>query len=111
MDERRSWIQRFWWLDLSLYWHWQPEQYRWSPEEVWTRGTIWTIAVGLFVLPYFGVYAITTALGVDGRIGALFALFAALPPALGFARVIAVRLWPETVRKADENAAERWSPR
>ena len=109
MDEQRSWGQRLWWLDLSLYWRWYPEPERWSREEEWTRGTIWTIALGLFVLPFLGLDAIANGLGLESHVSTLFALFATLPPALGFARVIAVRVWPETVRKADENAAERWT--
>jgi hypothetical protein len=104
MNEQRPLGQRLWWLDLSMR-----GSLGWSCEEKWTRGTIWTIALGLFVLPFLGVYAITTGLGLDRHVSALFAVFATLPPALGFARVIAVRAWRETVRKADENAAERWT--
>jgi hypothetical protein len=100
MDQQRSWGQRLWWL--------QPDPaIVWSPEERWTRGTIWLIAGALWVFPFWGVYAITNDLGVDRHISAAIALFTTMPPALWFARMIAVRVWPETVRQADENAAKR----
>ena len=100
MNEQRSLGQRLWWLqpDFAL---------GWSSEEQWTRGTIWAIAVVLWVVPLWSTTEIGADLGLGRRVGAAIGLFAFLPPAMWIARVIAVRMWPETVRQADENAARR----
>jgi hypothetical protein len=100
MDWWRASSQKLWWLSPT-------PGIVWSPVERWTRGTIWAIAFGLGILPLWGVSAIAVKLGLDRHVSAAISLFVCAPLALWLARAIALRVWPDKLREADQNAIKR----
>ena len=89
-----------WWLNFF----WTP---KWSNEETSIRGRIWALAVVVFLLAYIPEMVILDAVGIDRHISAIIGLFTCCPLALIAGRRMSVRLWPDLVKKADENATKR----
>ena len=100
MDGPRSASQKLWWLSPA-------PGIVWSPVERWTRGAIWAIAFGLWIVPFWGASAIAVKFGLDRHVSAAISLFVCAPLALWLARAIALRAWPDKVQEADENAVKR----
>jgi hypothetical protein len=90
-----------WWLVLSK------DVLHWSPEEHWAWGAIWLMSCpfGAIIIAVLGY--VLVKLGGDPRWGPSVAFVFALPAAIYLGRRTCEWLWPETIKKADENAAKR----
>jgi len=93
-------IRRLWWLDWR-YTH------RWSAEEQWTRNAICGFASILFIVPIAFELWVLADLGFGKRASALALVFVQLPLAFYLSRQLCVWLWPDYVKRADDNAVKR----
>jgi hypothetical protein len=89
-----------WWLDLET-------GTKWSPYEQRARMAIYGLFIPIFLVIYGIEMLAANCLGIDDRVSALIGLFSAVPAGLYTSRRLSVRLWPDLMRKADENAAVR----
>jgi hypothetical protein len=101
-DEEEKWT-KWWWVTYFA------DFQAWSAEERKVR-----IALGMSTLPVFLViYCIIIALfgwfGVEQHVAALLAGAISIIPGFLAARPIATMLYPDSLRKADENARKRLS--
>jgi hypothetical protein len=93
-------IRKLWWLDWR-YTH------RWSDEEQWTRNAICGLASVLFIVPVALELRILADHGFSKRDAALTLVFIQLPLTFYLSRLICVWLWPDYVKRADDNAVRR----
>jgi hypothetical protein len=96
-------MMRWWWLQRA-----RAVTDAWSTEE---RQTVWRIH--LIGMPLFALICIKLALflfdrSVDPALIAFGSAFCSLVLAFTIARLIALWLWPDLLRRADENAARRY---
>jgi len=93
-------IRRLWWLDWR-YTH------RWSAEEQWTRNAICGFASVLFIVPIAFELQVLADFGFSKGASALALVFVQLPLAFYVSRQLCVWLWPDYVKRADDNAVRR----
>jgi hypothetical protein len=89
-----------WWASLEF-------GNRWSKEEQWTRGTIYIIGAVINVTPLLGMAYLLRWAGLDKHNAALIGAIICFPPSVYLGRLVCIFLWPDFVRTADENAAQR----
>jgi hypothetical protein len=97
---RKPEAAKLWWLDRS----WTSE---WSAEETSVRARILGLSLFFFVLLFIPAGLISDAFGFDSHVSVFVAFAITAPPAFYAGRRMAVQLWPDLVKIADENAAKR----
>ncbi|HUC63814.1 MAG TPA: hypothetical protein VMA53_00205 [Stellaceae bacterium] len=95
----------------TLWWTSMATGKSWSREEQWTRGAIYMVGLVLFVPFNLLIGSFFNRHGVEKHVGALTALLICVPPSYVFGRLVCARLWPDYVKRADENAAKRLGDR
>jgi hypothetical protein len=81
----------------------------WSREERQTVWRIHLIAMPLFAVCCYNLVMFLFERGVDPAVVALGSVLSSYVVAFAIARLIALWLWPELLRQADENAARRYA--
>ena len=90
-----------WWLVLSR------DILHWSSEERWAWRAIWGMSIPFIVVIFAVGASVGIKLGVDPHLGpGVLSLFT-LPAAIYLGRRTSEWLWPELIKRADENAAKR----
>jgi hypothetical protein len=95
-------MKKWWWLfgfAVAL----------WSPEERRARAVLFITALVVFFILYIPEVSILLTVGVEEHVATLICVFTAVVPAFFAARPVCAWLWPEMLRKGDENAAKRWA--
>jgi hypothetical protein len=92
------WIRGFWWIDTTT------ARGDWSNEQMKVRLRILFISFLIFVPVFLAEAALMMAWGASELVAALVGTAVNLPLACYTGRRIAVRLWPELVQKADDDA-------
>jgi hypothetical protein len=97
-------VMRWWWLS-------RPRAIgpAWSREERQTVCRIHLIAIPLLAACCYNLVMFLFERGVDAAVVAFGSVAASAVIAFTTARVIALWLWPELLRRADENAARRYA--
>jgi hypothetical protein len=96
-------MMKWWWLQRP-----RAITSAWSREERQTLWRIHLIGMPLFALICYKMVMFLFERGIDPAIVAFGSVFCSFIIAFGIARLVALFLWPELLRRADENAARRY---
>ena len=93
---------------MQLWWLTSKGARQWSIEERRARWAIYAVALPIFAFLFFlGLTIFTSFLHVPQAVALLLSLAAAGYPALFISRPLCAWVWPDLMRKADSNAANR----
>jgi small neutral amino acid transporter SnatA (MarC family) len=95
-----NWSAKFWWFTPAT-WNFTTVEERQVAVRLLAMGGM------TFILLYIPEELLLDTLGVEDHVSAVLGGLASFLPALPIARKLGELMWPELVRKADENAAER----